>query len=292
MAARRYAAGVNVTDSPSSTLNPSTFLQLQEEERQRLAHALMNGPGQVLANTLMEIEYALPLLEKNPPVAVAGLTALRDELRNGLAQLKDFVAELQPPLLDEMGLGASIRQYVKKFGERTDLRVECRGCEDFHERYPRTIELALFRILQECLTNVAVHAKATSVRVELTHGVNHIRLTVQDNGRGFVTRSQNTSKKRPLGLIAMRDRVELLGGQMQLFSETGHGVRVVVTIPYHGHAAESNIQGGQATHDRSNHKHAQTTRQGNTHSKIKSSTDRRIKSAAATRAGSQKRVRR
>src|SRR5215210_4329456 len=82
------------TSDDVSTLNPSMFLQLQEEERQRLARAMMDGPGQILANALTEIEYSLPLLEKNPKVAIAGLNALRNELREGLARLQSYVAEL------------------------------------------------------------------------------------------------------------------------------------------------------------------------------------------------------
>lgn len=241
------------------TLDPSLFMQLQEEERQRLAHALMQGPGQVLANALTEIEYALPLLEKNPQVAIAGLKALRVELRDGLAQLKNFVTELQPPLLQEMGLGPSIYQYVHNFAERTGVRADCIGCATFHERYPVTIELALFRILQEALTNVEHHAQATHVRVELAQLPTQVLLTIQDDGRGFAVRTQGLPKKRQLGLIAMRDRAELLGGQMQLFSEEGRGVRLIATIPYHGNSNEGVKQGGQ-TDERTNSNHTSAER--------------------------------
>lgn len=251
-----------MADSQSSTLDPSTFLQLQEEERQRLAHALMEGPGQVLANALMEIEYSLPLLEKNPQTAIAGLTALRNELKDGLAQLRDYVAELLPPLLDEMGLGPSILAYVQKYSAHTGIRADCRGCELFNARYPATVEIALFRILQEALANVQTHAMATSVRIELSRGQNHVRMVVQDNGRGFAPQAQAMPNKRQLGLIAMRDRAELLGGQLQLFSETGRGVRVVITIPYHGHAIDSIPEGGQDKDERTN-SHARPRRANN-----------------------------
>jgi len=246
-------AGDMVNKAPPQILEPTIFLQLQEEERQQMAHALMSGPGQILANTLMEVEYALPLLEQNPKVAANGLAALRVELRAGLTQLKELVAELQPPLLDEMGLGASMRQYIDKFGERTGLRVECKGCKDFHARYPRAIELALFRTLQEALANVDAHANATRVKIELTRGDAFVRLEIQDNGRGFAPRPAQIAKRRQLGLIIMRDRVELLGGQLKLFSEAGHGVRVLASIPYHGHARDSQVQGGQANDERNNH---------------------------------------
>lgn len=246
-----------MNDSQTSTLDPSIFMQLQEEERQRLAHALMQGPGQVLANALTEIEYSLPLLEKNPSVAIAGLNALRDELRDGLTQLKNYVAELQPPLLGEMGLGASINHYIRTFGERTEIEAECHGCEHFQERYPKTIELTLFRILQEALMNVETHAEATNVRVDLAHDATQVQLTVQDNGRGFSPRAQGLPKKRQLGLIVMRDRAEFLGGQLQLFSEPGRGVRLIVTIPYHGHADDAAAPGG-SNHERTNQSSTRT----------------------------------
>src|SRR5262245_5909904 len=171
-------AASSMKESLVAELNPSLFLQLQEEERQRLANALTQGPGQILANALMEVEYSLPLLEKNPQVAVAGLKQLRAELRRGLEQLQNYVAELQPPLLDEMGLGPSVNQYVSKFGTRTGLAAECRGCEEFHERYPRTIEVALFRILQEALTNVESHSRGTRVLVNLERRAALVQLTV------------------------------------------------------------------------------------------------------------------
>jgi two-component system sensor histidine kinase DegS len=236
-------------------------MQLQEEERLRLAHSLMQGPGQVLANALMELEFSLPLLEKNPQVAITGLDALRHELRVGLAQLKSYVAELQPPLLEEMGLGASIHQYVRAFSARTGIRAACQGCERFDERYPTTIEVTLFRILQEALKNVETHAKATAVRVELTKRATQLRLSIQDNGRGFTPRTQQLPKKRQFGLIVMRDRAELLGGQMQLFSEHGRGVRLIVTIPYHGHADEAANQRG-TSHERTNHDRSRGQRTG------------------------------
>lgn len=255
----------------------------------------MSGPGQILANALMEIEYSLPLLAKNPQKAVSGLNALRDELREGLAQLQNYVAELEPPLLEEMGLAASINKYLENFGKRTGMVTECRGCEQFRERYPMTIEIALFRILQEALINVETHAHATNVSVHLAHRAAAIHMTVHDNGHGFAPRPNTMSKKRQLGLVAMRDRAELLGGQLQMFSEAGKGVRVVVTIPYHGHNGEQTAkasgaqqtageavdeveikQGGGEDYDRTNHKRPRKGRTGS--AKKSKSGSRRVES--------------
>ncbi|MCG3141985.1 MAG: hypothetical protein HDKAJFGB_03345 [Anaerolineae bacterium] len=288
-----------MNESSSLTANPTIFFQLQEEERQRVANLLLSGPGQLLANTLTEIEYALPLLEKNPHVVRGGLEALRLELRDGLAQLKELVAELQPPLLDELGLGASIEQYGAKFGARVGLRIECDGCQEFHTRYPRSIELALFRVVQEALANVDAHAKATRVVIHLTGEPNQVRLEIQDNGRGFAPRAPRSAKKRQLGLITMRDRVELLGGQLKLFSEPGRGVRVLVTIPYHGYVNEFTLQGGHVANERTKRQSAPRARPSHTRQQETARTNHRAaaqeppqkNSAPKTRAAARRRTR-
>ncbi len=226
---------MNHLSTETPTLSVPIFFQLQEEERYRLAHALMDGPGQVLANTLVELDNSLRLISSDPAAAIAGISALRDEIRTGLSQLKMFVAELQPPLLAEMGLGACLRQYVGAFGAKNGLRVECVGCNTMAERLPSTIETAVFRIVQEALANVRAHSGATHVRVKIERVADLVRLEVRDNGRGFVATEEARIKRRQLGLVGMYDRAKLVGGQLQIFSEPRKGTRVVLTVPYHSH---------------------------------------------------------
>ncbi len=216
-----------------TSLSTPTFFQMQEEERYRLARALMDGPGQVLANTLVELEHSLTLLQTRPEAAISGLTSLRDEVRAGLAELKSFVAELQPPLLAELGLGPSLTQYVEKFGARYHLVAECIGGDTIRERLPSVIETAVFRIVQEALANVVAHSRATRVRVQIARVANQLQVQVEDNGRGFTTPELSGPKRRQLGLVGMYDRATLVGGHLQIFSEAGKGLRVVLTVPYH-----------------------------------------------------------
>ncbi len=234
----------------SRLLSTSAFFQLQEEERYRLARALMQGPGQILANTLLELEHSLSLLKTNPQAARAGLDSLREEVRGGLAQLKSLVAELQPPLLQEMGLGPSLQHYVTDFGVRNRIEVECEGCSSLRERLPSTIETAVFRIVQEALANVLAHSGATRVQVQVEHVANQLQVQIQDNGRGFQQES-GTVRHRQLGLVAMREWAELVGGHLQLFSEAGKGLRVVVTVPYHAQT-EDIVAGGRNENGREN----------------------------------------
>ncbi len=219
-------------------LSTSTFFQLQEEERYRLAHALMDGPGQILANALVELQHSLTLIDSEPAEASAGIRALADEIRVGLAELKVYVAELQPPLLAELGLSASLRQYTETLSERTGLDIRCHGCDRLGERLPATIEMAVFRIVQEALANVVAHSGATHVQVRLARAANRLTVEVQDNGRGFGVREPHDPKRRKLGLAGMYDRAALVGGHLQIFSEAGKGMRVVLTVPYHGQELE------------------------------------------------------
>ena len=230
-------------DTPS--LSIPTFFQLQEEERYRLARALMDGPGQILANTLVELENCLPLIQFDPKAATAGISALREELRSGLAQLKTFVAELQPPLLAEMGLGPCLKQYVETLGAQSEIRLECIGCDTMRERLPITMETAIFRIVQEALANVIAHSGATNAVVQIERVTSQVRLEVRDNGRGFAPKEGVGVNRRQLGLVGMYDRAKLLGGQLQIYSEVRKGTRVVLNVPYHSHEEELEALGGR-----------------------------------------------
>ncbi len=232
-----------------TALSAPTFFQLQEEDRYRLARALSNGPGQILANTLMELAHALTRVEVDPETARKGLAALREEVRAGLADLKAYVAELQPPLLDELGLGPSLQQYLTNFGNRNKIAVECVGCDSLRERLPSTIEIVIFRIVQEALANVVEHSGATRVRVQIERISKQVQVQIEDNGRGF-SNPTGSLRHRQLGLVAMQDRAQLIGGQLKLFSEAGKGMRVVVTVPYHGQPKVAT--GGQDDNGREN----------------------------------------
>jgi len=204
-------------------------VQTQEEERFRLARLLQTGPAQLLANATLEIETFLRLMDTQPETARAGLDSLLLELQQGLGGVRDLIASLQPPLLEEIGLVAGLKRYVDQFKRQTGIEVELIGWERLAERLPDTVELAVFRIVQESLENVRKHSQASHARVELEIQEGSMKVTIVDNGRGFVAANMLTGRR--LGLVMMQDRAELLEGTVQIFSETGHGVRVVLTTP-------------------------------------------------------------
>lgn len=208
----------------------AVIVQTQEEERHRLAHALQTGPAQVLANAALEVETCLNLMEEQPQAARQGLAALMYELRASLSDLREFINELQPPLLKELGLGTSLQKYAERFSERTKISVTLVGLSIFNERLPATVEMSIFRIAQEAFENVYQHANANHILLELSHADNSLKMVITDDGKGFDTR-QNSVPERRLGLVAMRDRADLLGGTLQIFSEPGQGVQVVLSAP-------------------------------------------------------------
>ena len=217
------------------------IVQTEEEERYRLAKILQRGPAQLLANATVEIETCLRLMHTQPQVVEAGLQELLAELQMGLDNLRNLIAGLQPALLKEMGLVVALEKCVSQIAEQAGIQITMRGWEGLTERLPATVEFAIFRILQEALENVREHSHANHAEVTLEQMGEQLQMTITDNGQGFAP--QNTRGERRLGLVAMRDRAELLGGNLQVFSEPGRGVRVVLSMPWH--AAMPSPNGGK-----------------------------------------------
>ncbi len=213
-------------------------VQTQEEERYRLARMLQAGPAQLLANATFEIETCLRLIDTQPQTAREGLDSLKRELAQGLDELRDLISNLQPPLLEEMGLVAGLHKYITKFSDQTAIPVDLIGWERLTERLPATVELSIFRIVQEALENIRHHSQASHAQVEFAFQNSNLTIVIADNGKGFAP--QSLAPGRRWGLVMMQDRAELLEGNLQIFSEPGHGVRVILTAPLHVPALDGN----------------------------------------------------
>ncbi len=142
--------------------------------------------------------------------------------------VRNVMYDLRPPMLDEYGLIAPLQWYAKQFTERTGMRVEIRGVEGW--RWGPEVEIALFRIAQEALNNVARHSGAKNVRIELRGSAEEAVLTVEDDGVGLDT-ERDRVEKIGYGLITMRERAEALGGTFETSSEKGRGMRITVKVP-------------------------------------------------------------
>jgi signal transduction histidine kinase len=206
------------------------LMQAQEQERLHLSRELHDESGQLLAGLMVQ----LGLLERDfdqPDLVgkrVGELKQTTNELQDNLHKL---AVDLRPASLDHLGLVTALEQYVSEFSEQYNLKVDFDTVGMQRERLPRDVETALFRIVQESLTNVVLHAQASRVDVLLSQRSNHVVATIEDDGVGFIPTSPTFEEH--LGLFGMRERVEMLGGKFTLESSPGKGTTVNVEVPIH-----------------------------------------------------------
>jgi len=203
----------------------------QEHERRRLAQELHDRVGQSL--TALSINLSM-VSTQLPEAAVAPVLSILDDSQSIVEQtaeiIRDVMANLQPPVLEDYGLVAALRWYADRFASRTGISVTVRG-KDPSPRLNTSSENTLFRIVQETLTNVAKHAQATQVSVIVAVKKRAVRLVVTDDGVGFnVADVINSDVQQGWGLTTMSERVKSLGGSFDIESRPGHGTRVVVEI--------------------------------------------------------------
>ncbi|HLZ72146.1 MAG TPA: HAMP domain-containing sensor histidine kinase [Dehalococcoidia bacterium] len=201
-------------------------ISAQEEERRRISRELHDDTAQSLTSLLLYAK-ALEEGEQRPAVREA-LAEIRGEVGRSLDGVRRLARELRPSALDDLGLAAALDWHVQEFGRRTGLAVRFEnGCAG--ERLRPAVELALFRVAQEALTNVAKHAGARSATVRLACSEHLVRLSVQDDGRGFDVAATPAG----VGLYSMRERVALVRGAFTIVSGT-HGSEVRAEVPRDG----------------------------------------------------------
>jgi len=212
----------------SAAASIESIIQAQEAERQRLSRQMHDGPAQALSNFILQTEIAMRLMDVDNAQAREELNNLKSSAMSTFQKVRNFIFELRPMMLDDLGLSPTIKRYADTFKEQTgmDVTVTVSGQERRLESY---IEVMIFRALQELLGNAARHSQASNVKALIDMGENSIRVTVDDNGRGFST--DTLKHGNSLGLNLIRDRVEMLGGTFELDSTIGKGSRIMLSIP-------------------------------------------------------------
>ena len=203
----------------------------REEERARLAREVHDGPAQVLANALMGLERCQTLLaEQRADRLAAMLQQLGENAREGLREVRGFIADLHPGKLDEHGLAGAIQEYVRRYRDTVNAAVTLEIAP--LPRLPAETEIVLYRVVQESLQNARKHARSAPVHVIITLRQDKLLLTVRDEGPGFDARDvARRAGSTSWGLTSMRERAELIGASYLVSTRPGHGTEVSVSLP-------------------------------------------------------------
>jgi len=204
------------------------LVNAQEAERQRLSRQMHDGPAQALSNFILQTEIAMRLLDVDPAQARDELGNLKVAAMGTFQKVRNFIFELRPMMLDDLGLIPTLRKYAEAFKEQTGLEVSVNisGKERRLESY---IEVMVFRAMQELMGNAARHSQPTLLKLNVDLADDFIRASVDDNGRGFDYESIESDQS--LGLKLIRERTEMLGGNFEVDSATGKGTRVTFSLP-------------------------------------------------------------
>jgi two-component system, NarL family, sensor histidine kinase DegS len=205
----------------------------QEDERKRIAREIHDGPAQSLANLVLRTEIAERMLETNDLDAIRSeLVDLKVQIRSGLGEIRKIIFNLRPMALDDLGLVPTLRKFVQDFEENTRIRsvFDTSGKE---RRLSSAMEAAMFRMVQEAYSNAFKHAQPTFVSLEMSFQENMVQLLIEDNGVGFHADLIESRVKTHshFGLIGMRERVELLQGNIDIESVVDQGTKIRIQVP-------------------------------------------------------------
>ena len=204
-----------------------------EAERERLYRDVHDGPAQVLANAIFEVEYLERIAERAPAevrqTLRTELSNLKGQFRGSLDSVRGMIYDLRPPELTELGLAEAMRNYASEWEARCGIKVSSELDLKDTGLSPMA-ELAVYRVMQEGLQNVHKHAHASSVGIAWSRANDSWVLHVTDDGMGFDL-VKAARHKKSVGLLSMRERAELIGGTLQIQSTPGKGTAVTLLLP-------------------------------------------------------------
>ena len=203
------------------------LLQSSDHERQLIAYEIHNGLAQQLAGAIMQFQTFDHLKDNRPRLAAKAYDAAMTMLRQGHFEARRLISGVRPPILDESGVVAAIAHLVSDQSRPKGPKIDYHSRVDF-DRLAATLENAVYRIVQEGLTNACQHSKSEKVRVSLVQRGDRVQIEIRDWGIGFDIRSVQENR---FGLVGIRQRARLLGGKCSIRSKTGKGTRVVVELP-------------------------------------------------------------
>jgi two-component system sensor histidine kinase DegS len=208
------------------------IIDAQERERQSLANQLHDGPAQSLTNLILQAEICEHLFDSDPVRARSELTELKQAVTNTFQKVREFIFDLRPMMLDDLGLNPTLKKSIEDFEQKSGIACNLTiSGKDF--RLPPHAEVTIFRVIQHLLKNVRSHAQATHVQVTLNISDERATASVEDDGSGFDVAEVMTAadQRKTIGLSTMRDQIDMLGGEINVDSSMGKGTRIEFWIP-------------------------------------------------------------
>lgn len=212
-------------------INPSEFvesiIQAQEVERKRLSNKMHDGPAQALSNFILQVEIAQRLFEMDLDQARDELDELKVTANATFTKVRDFIFELRPMMLDDLGLIPTLRHYFEAFKEQNEMEVHftASGTERRLDSY---LEIMIFRAMQELASNAARHSGANTIRAHIDTSETQVIVDVEDDGKGF---NVEQAMEDSMGIKVIKERVDILGGEFNIDTAIGQGTRIGFTIP-------------------------------------------------------------
>jgi len=203
------------------------LLQGHEQERKALSRELHDEVGQMLTGLRIELRTLQDLHGRSDPDFDLHFESARNLTEQSLRSLRDLAMGLRPAMLDDLGLGSAMQWQARKFAKLTGIPVNV-NTAGLPATLPEAVRTAVYRVVQEALTNAARHSRATSIEVSVEVRGGELVAVIRDDGSGFDTKAMD---RRGLGLVGMQERVNDLGGDLRIHSEAGHGTTIRAAIP-------------------------------------------------------------
>jgi len=232
VAIQRAALFETVRDREATTRDlMQRLLTTQEEERRRIAQDLHDHAGQIMTALIIQVTHLLSHIDREDKGKITGeLERLRDIAEHGLDEVHKLVYDLRPLILDDSGLGPAVSSYINTHIRPTGLEVDFKMVA-LDGRLPQDAETAAYRIIQEAITNTLRHAEASRIEIRLDRRKDWLIVMVRDNGKGFDA-DNDSQPKKSLGVHGMRERAELVGGNLQVLSVPGAGTTILARLPF------------------------------------------------------------
>jgi len=216
------------------------IVETQEAERRKIARELHDGPAQNLASILIRLDLIMRMLPEDRNDIYQELETIKAIGAESLTDVRSIMYDLKPYLMDEQGLHNTLQEYFNEYETKYDFSIDYRVFGQ-RRQYDLALEVGLFRLVQEAITNVRKHAKVNKALVKMEDSGSTLTLVIKDEGCGFDL--EEVEQRESYGLLGMQERVRLFGGELQILSQPREGTQIIIKVPLEREADDGQNKG-------------------------------------------------